>query len=547
MKIAAAVFCDFNEAPLGLPSRLMSDLNGRRVIGHTLRRVSRIEGVAHRYLICRAAHADAAARVLAEAELADAFELLPTDPGVRPRAGLTRAARRWSIETWRGHPLGLTWYDEYIDPNVVAAVLGGRDDDAWLCVDGHQAALDVELADAMIRHMLEYKEEAPYVFSQAPPGLSGVLLSRVAVGDLLRLETPFGLLLSYRPEIATNDPVTASVCYHVPPILEQTAARVVPDTVRSMELLSRALSELGDDVGAAVLCAWYARPENGRAGDLPVEVEIELTTDDPLPDTILRPRGRRVPRRRLADLAALERLAAELTRYDDRLVVLGGHGDPLQHPAFPDACRILRRAGVLGLAVATPLVELSDAALTAFFEAPVDVVEVLVDAHCAETYRRVHGRDAFDAVRANVERIDALRVERHSPQPIVVGSLTRHADTLSDLEPFYEQWIRTTGAAVLRGYSQYGGLLPSDTLLPTMPTVRAPCRRLASRLTLSADGSTPPCMQDVPGAASMGDWTSDTLASIWGGPVLGELRNRHERLDLAGVAPCQNCQEWSRP
>jgi hypothetical protein len=222
-----------------------------------------------------------------------------------------------------------------------------------------------------------------------------------------------------------------------------------------------------------------------------------LTTEDPLPQTTLRPRGERVPQRRVADLATLEPIAAEAAEFDDALVVLGGHGDPLLHPQFPEIAAGLRAAGVCGLTVSSPLVELSDRVFESLFEQRIDILEVRLDAATAETYRQVHQRDGFDAVMANIEHVEAERRRRLSPQPIVVPSLTRCAATLPEMERFFDDWIRRTGWAVIRGYNAYAGRLPQDELLPTEPLVRRPCARLDTRLMLLADGNVARCEQDV--------------------------------------------------
>lgn len=546
MKVALAVFCDFAQTPLGLPSRLNAVLGGVPVLHRTLRRAARIQGIDDRLVVCRAADAAVAARALSDAGLERSFELLPADPGVRPRAGLTRAARKWAIDSWRSNPLGLTWYDEFIDPTVVAELLAPRDDDAWLCIDGHQVALDVDIAGAMVQHARTRADEAPYVFTQAPPGISGLLLTRVAVEDLLNLACPFGLLLSYRPEIPVPDPITAGVCHAVAGDIAKTRARVLADTRRSCELLSEALGALGDDAAAGPLCAWLREPGHDRAGPLPVETEIELTTDDRLEHTTLRPRGERVSRRVLTDLSEVERIAAELGAYDDRLVVLGGHGDPLLHPRFADVCRLLRSAGVFGVAVVTPLVDLDARALEAIMSGDVDVLEVQLDAHSAETYRQVHGADFYERVVANIQRVEAARQERHSPAPVVVCSMTRVMATLPELEAFYDHWLTAGSAVALRGHSDFAGLLPPDPALPTCPPVRKPCARLGLRMALHADGRTPICDQDARGQSNLGSWTRQSLAEIWAGAAFGELRKRHADMDLAAVQPCTACREWHR-
>ena len=415
-----------------------------------------------------------------------------------------------------------------------------------LCLDGHMPVLDPHIATAMLAQQRECDADARMMFTQAPPGLAGVILRRELTRELLEQNVPLGLLLSYRPEIPRGDPINQPVCTSVDAGVTHTAARLTADTRRSRELLSAALAELGDDVDAGELCAWLRQPQRDPIGPLPLEVELELTTEDPLPETSLHPRGARVPSRCLSDLDAVERIAAELADYDDRRIVLGGHGDPLAHPQFAEVCRRIRAAGVCALGVVTPLVNLSDENLAALLDNTVDIVQVRLDANTAETYRRLHGADHFARVVANVERIEKLRQERMSPEPIVACSLTRFAATIDELEPFYDRWIQATGWAVIEGYNDYGGLLPDDSLLATVPPTREPCRRLNSRMMLLADGVASACSQDYRGEQAVGEWLSERIASIWRGASLTRIRQSHSDLSIADVPICPRCREWFR-
>lgn len=547
MNTVGVVFADFVTGPAGGPSQLTAPLAGRPTLARTLRRLMRVEGLARRCLFVRPRDTDVARAAVQAADLGTEIDVVPGDTAAHRRRRLHIAARKWNLASWRGGLLGACWFDEYVDPDAAALVMNHHECDALLCLDGHQAAFDAAIASAMVAQLEARIEETKIVFTQAPPGLAGVVLHRESLRELLEVNIPVGLLVSYRPEWAHPDPIIRAACRTLPAEVVQCQARFVGDTRRSRELLERAFADLGDDATAGQLCDWVARPEHDRAGSLPLEVELELTTADPLPDTTLRPRGARVPRRALTDLEAVRRLARRFAAYDDRLVVLGGHGDPLQHPDFAACCEILRSAGVFGLAVITPLVELPDAAFEALFAQRVDVLEVQIDAHTPETYRRVHNRDALGAVRANIARIEERRRTQAAPEPLVVCSLTRCEDTIHEMEAFYDYWIQEVGSATLRGYNDFCGRLAPDGLLSTTPAVRGPCRRLSSRLMLLADGTVAQCGQDVRGQVRLGDWRAEPLAEIWVGPELTRLREAQGQLNLESLPNCAACNTWNLP
>lgn len=546
MKCVAAVFADFDATFLGGPSRLTTRLGSRSLLGHLLARLRRVDHAEHRCLVVRPQHESIARAQLKESG-ADDFDLLTIDHGQRPHRGLMRSARKWHLESWRGGVYGATYFDEFVEPTVAGRVLNHYEAGAVLCVDGHCPALDPQIAGDMFAQARTHSEKAKMVFTQAPPGIAGVVLRPDVIADLVEQSLPIGMLLTYRPEMPCGDPITRDSCLQIDAAVAQTAARLTGDTRRSLEILEEAFGAGGEDIGASDLCAWLAREQRGRADRLPVEVELELTTDDPLPDTRLRLRGARVPTRRLSDPADVGRLAEQLAEYDDRLCMLGGFGDPLLHPQFAQICKSLRTAGVCGIGVATPLVELTDENLNGLIENGVDIVQVLLDAASPGTYRTINNADQYDRVRANIERIQALRRDRVSPQPLVVCSLTRCAATLADMEPFFDGWIPATGSALITGYNTYCGELPEDTLLPLEPPLRKPCRRLDTRMTLLADGAAVRCSQDVSGQTRIGDWTRTPLSELWRGTELASVRSLQRALDLDGLTLCGKCREWFRP
>ncbi len=543
MRLITATFADFLESPTGGPSQLDTPLGGSAVLAHTLKRVAHIGGADEHNLIVRPRDQERAAARLEQLGLSDHFHLLAIDDGARPRGVLLRTARKWSLDAWRGGLLGTTWFDEYLDARMVSAAMQLRQARAVLALDAHQAALDPDIATRMLTHYRANHEEAHFVFTQAPPGLAGVLLDAEAIADLLELNVPLGMLLAYHPEIPQGDPITKPPCLHIDRAIAQSSGRWVADTRRARERLAAAFAELGEDADALALC----RREAAAAPEpLPIEIELELTTRDPLPDTTLRPRGARVPLRELADWEALTRVARELATYDDRRVWLGGHGDPLEHPRLAEICRILREAGIFALGLETTLRGLTQPLIETLFAAPVDVLQVRLDANCEATYQAVHGAGGFERLAEQLHELMKARADRGNPRPIIVPSLTRCSRTLADLEPFYDRWIRATGAATITGYSRYAGLLPADGLIALTPPVREPCRRLSTSLCLLADGTATACNQDALARQPLGNWFVTPLDELWSDGPRRKLVEAHAGASLATLPVCANCTEWFR-
>lgn len=516
MDVVVAIFADFEQTFLGGPSQLSEPLAGAPTMVHTLRRVSRVTGVGRRCVMVRPRDEAAARGMVSAAGLEGAFEVLAIDDGARPRRGLIRSARKWHLDGWRGTPLGTTWYDEYIEPLAVGRVLDHYRCDAVLCVDGHQAVFDPAWADGALRYLGSNSEEAGFVFSPAPPGLTGIIVGRQTAAELLREDMPIGLLLSFRPERCRGDAITQSMCYQIGTAVTQTSGRFMGDTRRGREVVAAGLTACGEEASAEALCGWWNAHRDLHPEALPVEVELELTTRRPFEPPALYPRMRDVSARHLSDLGAVSALAEELAAYDDRRVILGGHGDPLCHEAFPEVVRRLREGGVCGIGVATWLYDVSDAAFEALFEHEVDVVEVRLNANSSGTYAAVHGVDGFEQVLGNMERIEKARRARVSPPPLLIPSLIRSEATLEEMESFFDRWIRSVGSAVIRRYSDYGGLLASDGLLKSVSESAEVCCGMGETPVFLADGGVVIGGEDYAGMGPIGDWLSEPIGKWFG-------------------------------
>jgi hypothetical protein len=280
---------------------------------------------------------------------------------------------------------------------------------------------------------------------------------------------------------------------------------------------------------------------------LPSEIEIELTTADAAPASRLRPRGDRLPRRELADFEAFELRLREFAERELGRVVLAGHGDPLLHPQFERLLDIVRRSGVGAVAIETALLDVPPTRLTALIEQQVDVVLVHHDAMSAETFAALHGVDRFAEMRRNLEQLEADRRRQARAVPLCVPSLTKCAANLPEMSAFFDEMIRQFGSAVIRGCNEYCGELPPDATLHAAPPTRRPCRRLATRLTLLADGTAAMCGQDLRGAHPIGDWREQTLPEIWRSERLRELRALHAGGAWDRQPLCARCSEWFRP
>ncbi|MCH9001132.1 MAG: SPASM domain-containing protein [Planctomycetes bacterium] len=552
MKIIATLQADLDGTPLGTRSRLADELCGIPVLRRTVERVQAIRRVEKIFVMCPEAQQDRCTRLL-DGTAAQVLAVR-TDP---PRwATLVQAARKWSLEGWRGGIGGATFFDEFIDCRVLAGLLETVDSDLVLAVPPAGALFDPALADRMIEHKIELRDEFRLVFSQTPPGLSGVVMESGLIRELAESLSPIGWAFAYQPDTPKKDLILESCCFEVPRELRHAVGRVSADTDRSTATVHQWLQD-HDATDASEVGRWLIERKSDWVEPVPHEVEIELTTDDPYPDAVLRPRGSRIEARGPIDPAIVEHVAEWISHYDDALLILGGFGDPLRHPTFDSVLKAAAQCyssdrRVYGLAVRTTAVDLTDEQIELMIKCRVDVLSIILDAWTGESYARLQSpRDPdsakLDAILAKIDRVAEIRQSLDSPFPIVLPEFTKARENADELDDFHDGWIRRLGAVMIGAAGPYAGQFEDHRMIDMSPPARFACRRIASRCCVLADGRVTPCDQDMHGRFVMGRLPDQSLEEIWQGEAFSSLRTAHTkgRFDVSPI--CAACTEWHRP
>jgi len=449
-----------------------------------------------------------------------------------------------------------TAFDEYTHTPILSGLLKLVATDAVLCLPPAAPLFDPALADRMIEEREAAGDEVRIMFTQAPPGIAGLLLDADVVHELVEKNIPPGWIFAYKPDDPAKDLIFQSCCCEIPAPLRYATGRLVADTRRSSARVS-AILEAHPDPDAETIGRWLLQHEQTTIEPLPREVEIELTTDDSYPNAVLRPRGRRLAREGVLDPAVIERVARELSAYDDSLLVFGGFGDPLRHPEFERILQCLPRPappqpGVFGLALQTSAVDLTPELADRLIEVGLDILAVNFDAWTPELYDQLQASGAapsgkLEGIIARLEELAHLRQERRLVTPIVIPQMTKAKQNVHELDDFHDGWIRRWGAVQVAGVSHYAGQFPDQRVINMAPATRERCRRLRSRCLILADGSVTCCDQDFQGKHTLGSVHEASLQEIWQNAEYERLRTAHRTGNVEVTPLCAACEEWQRP
>ena len=553
MKVIAVLQADLEVTPIGTRSRLADELRGVPVLRRTVERVRRVKSIAEVHVLCPSSQTARCGAILA----GTGAMVCAHDAARPPWASLVRTARKWSLDGWRGGIGGTTTFEEYTDCRLIDGLLKTAPADAVLSIPPAAPVFDPDLAQRMIDHRRTAEDDARLTFTQAPPGLAGVLLDTALVKELSESNIPIGVLFSYKPDAPRKDLIFQSCCCEIPAPLRFAVGRLIADTERSMRTLAALLGD-HESPDATTIGTWLTEREKTHVEPVPREVEIELTTDDPYAHALLRPRGDRVPRRGPIDPALVERVITEMAVHDDALCVLGGFGDPLRHPCFPSILERIRPVqrpegrDLYGLCVRTSAVDLGKEQIEAIVAHGVDVLTVTLDAWTPDLYGRLQSpHDPRQAdLQQVLDRLDRLtqgREREGSPRPIIVPEMTKAVENVHELDAFYDGWLRRFGTVSITGYSHFAGQCPDRSVIKMAPAARTACRRIRSRCLILADGSLAMCDQDFRGQHTLGRLGEQSLTSLWRSAAFERLRASHRNAQYDPTPLCARCEDWHRP
>lgn len=512
------------------------------VLWWTLARLSGVQGVTGWTVLCWGDQAEAVANCAG----ASGVQVISKGDRREPAAmQAITAASRW-LDGWRGGLLQTCDFDRGFHPAWTAEVLSEQGGDAVLLVDPSAGLVDPELVSHTLAHADANAEEG-MVFTQAAPGLNGIVIRKVLLDRLAHANQHPGRLLSYLHDQPGKDPIALTCCGPVPTSVARTTRRFKLDTLRQVRRLGREMESLNGQLARTGAEELVRRAESDLAADdLPREVVVELNTDRATRPIWWPGRYQQISRPAMT-VETAERLFASLAEFPDTRITLAGVGDPLHHPELPEILSAAHAAGLQAIHLETDLLGISQERIAALVTAGVDIVSFHVPATTQATYAKVMGVDGYLEALENLKRLVSLRHEAGRGVPLIVPTFVKCRDNLAEMELWYDQWLRVIGSAVIVGPTSRGGIVPDDVGVAAMePPRRRPCARLWNRLTVLSDGQIAKCEEDPLARETVGRVGDVSMKDLWAGPM-EQLRDRHRNGQQDQCGSCQSCREWHRP
>jgi hypothetical protein len=248
--------------------------------------------------------------------------------------------------------------------------------------------------------------------------------------------------------------------------------------------------------------------------------------------------------------AIFTRVATDLAARSGRArIVFIGRADPLLHPAWDRLCQRAREAGVFGLAVVTSSATVVSLDPEQVLSAGFDVITIRLPTP-AERAVRSDEPNAEAREAAAIERLLEARERRPDGGPVILISIRRARSQLASTPALMDHWSSRADGVVIEPWPAKAAPAEEGDLLSVEPRPRGPCRRLAARMTVRADGLVVSCSEDERDEQPLGrvdpSRPGEWLTAWTEGMV--RLRARHAAGDWTeGLPACAGCREWHRP
>jgi radical SAM protein with 4Fe4S-binding SPASM domain len=224
-------------------------------------------------------------------------------------------------------------------------------------------------------------------------------------------------------------------------------------------------------------------------------------------------------------------------------IFLNFYGEPVLHEDFLEFVKYAKDRTKARVSFDTNAVAFSREVSEALMKAGSDVT-VSLHGLDRETYKRIHGVDAFSRVIRNVNELVTIRNELKGDNRIYVQTtkmdITYHTD-----EEVSTRLKELFGDGVIHSITDctaIGGFCREDHRMEKTPLVRtSPCRYLLDHLAVLWNGDVTVCCSDFDGLLKIGNAKDSTLAEIWGNEQHRKYQRTHLMRRFNSMPLCATC------
>ena len=199
----------------------------------------------------------------------------------------------------------------------------------------------------------------------------------------------------------------------------------------------------------------------------------------------------------------VDRLAGENSNLH---VILGGLGDPLEHPDFFNIVKYITDKN-LELIVESNGYNIDDSFVEKLKNIPTDKITfvIKVDSYHEESYKMIHPEGNFGQIKNNIRLLKEAGYK-------IYRQITR----MNENEVEIENYIRNKDAdnLIIRKYSTFCDMIPDRKVVDLAPLERIPCFHLRREIFIRSDGNITPCLYSRFKEIEIGNINDDSINVI---------------------------------
>lgn len=245
------------------------------------------------------------------------------------------------------------------------------------------------------------------------------------------------------------------------------------------------------------------------------------------------------------------KIAAELIEWKEwiRFVDVQRSGEPLLDKKIYKRVKQLKDGGIKHVVLATNASGLTEKNARALLEAGIDEVMLSIDSVVKEQYENLRVGLNYEQVMANIRGYFKLRDEIRPQSQIRVRAVCifdpeTGGKEIADWEKFWAPMKKPHDRIYMKRLHSWGNQVTVDGAPSAAEEVLHPCIIPWSTMHITAMGTVGLCPHDYDGKANLGDINTQSIAEVWRGMKLQEVRRLHATGNRNEIELCRGCKTF---
>tara|TARA_Y100000310_G_C20697231_1_gene826562 strand:- start:336 stop:1340 length:1005 start_codon:yes stop_codon:yes gene_type:complete len=279
--------------------------------------------------------------------------------------------------------------------------------------------------------------------------------------------------------------------------------------------------------------------ETARLEHTPPELNIEVTNHCNS-NCVFCPRDKMSRKAGVMDLSLFKKIIGDAVKFGVKKTTLSFMGEPLLDNSFFEKVSFAKENG-LDLTVFSNATLIDEAKAEEIVNSGLDYITISLDAQNEKTFHEIRKGSSFADAKAGVKNLLLKRQELGSTKPVVSLNFIVTNANKAEVNEFEREWSEQVDGINFAFPRNFASAIQLNEDSPHLSQnkVKWPCKQLWTGLFITWDGLVVRCCEDFDAKHVLGDVSKQSLADIWNGMSLKELRK--QQLELKKIGICENC------